>query len=72
MEARTRLLGGRLSVEGEPGKGTLVRVTVLIETVASVNPTSTSCFALFLAASSIKFSTYFDLFPWAIQVDQAG
>jgi signal transduction histidine kinase len=33
MEARTRLLGGRLSVEGEPGKGTLVRVTVPIETV---------------------------------------
>ena len=33
MEARTRLLGGRLSVEGEPGKGTLVRVIVPIETV---------------------------------------
>jgi signal transduction histidine kinase len=33
MEARTRLLGGRLSVEGVPGKGTLVRVIVPIETV---------------------------------------
>jgi signal transduction histidine kinase len=33
MEARTRLLGGRLSVESEPGKGAAVKVTVPIETV---------------------------------------
>ena len=33
MEARTRLLGGRLSVESEPGKGATVKVTVPIETI---------------------------------------
>jgi len=33
MEARTRLLGGRLSVESEPGKGAVVKVTVPIETI---------------------------------------
>ena len=33
MEARTRLLGGRLSVESELGKGATVKVTVPIETI---------------------------------------
>jgi signal transduction histidine kinase len=33
MEARTRMLGGRLSVESEPGKGTTVKVSVPIETL---------------------------------------
>ena len=33
MEARTRLLGGRLFVESEPGKGATVKVTVPIETI---------------------------------------
>jgi signal transduction histidine kinase len=33
MEARTRLLGGWLSVESEPGLGATVQVTVPIETV---------------------------------------
>ncbi len=33
MEARARLLGGKLSVHGEAGKGTTVAVTVPIETV---------------------------------------
>jgi len=33
IEARTRLMGGRLSVESDPGKGTTVKVTVPIEMV---------------------------------------
>jgi signal transduction histidine kinase len=33
MEARTRLLGGQLSVESTPGNGTTVQVSVPIETV---------------------------------------